>query len=388
MCILTSRGRGNMKRGFLLGVGGRGGSGGSGGSVCSSSCSSADDDGATAKRQRACMQCADAFKCSITGQLMVDPVSIADGQIHERAAITRWLSKHETSPNTGVKLSHKHVLALPAVRAAIQALIDSETLPEEEMGDWLLRKGVSCAAAREFAAAKTWLQRAHGIGVAAAGFQLGRTWMAEAACAGVEEAVEMLEATRTPPEVLTSLDDVRVGDIVRLSTDAMQKYIRSHREGILYPESLINGGETCFVRKIDHEDDTLGVRLDDGSELWLPIVCCVKLRSFEAKPLSLPRARELLETEESLVNIRPDCRAAVESAGIKFTLPADYDYDRLCHVTDIAESADSARVKLCNCSDDGQHWLPLTACRAVDMDEATLRAFVAQALKLAPFLSK
>ncbi|KOO28285.1 hypothetical protein Ctob_008343 [Chrysochromulina tobinii] len=198
----------------------------------------------------------------------------------------------------------------------------------------------------------------------------------------------MLEATRTPPEVLTSLDDVRVGDIVRLSTDAMQKYIRSHREGILYPESLINGGETCFVRKIDHEDDTLGVRLDDGSELWLPIVCCVKLRSFEAKPLSLPRARELLETEESLVNIRPDCRAAVESAGIKFTLPADYDYDRLCHVTDIAESADSARVKLCNCSDDGQHWLPLTACRAVDMDEATLRAFVAQALKLAPFLSK
>jgi hypothetical protein len=108
---------------------------------------------------------------------MVDPVSIADGQIHERAAITRWLSKHETSPNTGVKLSHKHVLALPAVRAAIQALIDSETLPEEEMGDWLLRKGVSCAAAREFAAAKTWLQRAHGIGVAAAAFSwAGRGW--------------------------------------------------------------------------------------------------------------------------------------------------------------------------------------------------------------------
>jgi hypothetical protein len=216
--------------------------------------------------------------------------------------------------------------------------------------------------------------------------------MAEAACAGVEEAVEMLEATRTPPEVLTSLDDVRVGDIVRLSTDAMQKYIRAHREkGILYPESLINGGETCFVRKIDHEDDTLGVRLDDGSELWLPIVCCVKLRSFEAKPLSLPRARELLETKESLVNIRPDCRAAVESAGIQFTLPADYDYGPLWHVTDIAESADSARVKLCNspnCSDDGQHWLPLTACRAVDMDKAALRAYVAQALKLAPFLSK
>jgi hypothetical protein len=57
-------------------------------------------------------------------------------------------------------------------------------------------------------------------------------------------------------------------------------------------------------------------------------------------------------------------------------------------VTDIAESADSARVKLCNCSDDGQHWLPLTACRAVDMDKAALRAYVAQALKLAPFLSK
>ena len=73
---------------------------------------------------------------------------------------------------------------------------------------------------------------------------------------------------------------------------------------------------------------------------------------------------------------------------MEFTLPADYDYDLPCHVIDIAESADSARVKLCNCSDDGQHWLPLTACRVVDMDEAAMRAFVAQALKLAPFSSK
>ena len=75
--------------------------------------------------------------CSITGRLFVDPVSTADGQIYEKAAISRWLARKNTSPNTNVVLEDKSLVALPAVRTMVAKLVDAETLPKEEVRDYI-----------------------------------------------------------------------------------------------------------------------------------------------------------------------------------------------------------------------------------------------------------
>jgi hypothetical protein len=38
------------------------------------------------------------FLCSITHQLMTDPVTDPDGNSYERSAIENWLKEHSTSP--------------------------------------------------------------------------------------------------------------------------------------------------------------------------------------------------------------------------------------------------------------------------------------------------
>lgn len=47
----------------------------------------------------------DEFVCSITHELMVDPVVIADGYTYERRAIEMWMQRKETSPRTGQDLN-------------------------------------------------------------------------------------------------------------------------------------------------------------------------------------------------------------------------------------------------------------------------------------------
>ena len=42
----------------------------------------------------------DDFYCPITGELMNDPVSEPAGHTYEKSAITKWLSKNNTSPMT------------------------------------------------------------------------------------------------------------------------------------------------------------------------------------------------------------------------------------------------------------------------------------------------
>ena len=68
---------------------------------------------------RALRAVTEGLYCSITGSLVVDPVSAADGQIYEKEAISRWLASHDTSPNTGAVLPSKALVALPAVRAMV-----------------------------------------------------------------------------------------------------------------------------------------------------------------------------------------------------------------------------------------------------------------------------
>ena len=47
------------------------------------------------------------YLCSITSQIMVDPVFTSDGQTYEREAIEQWLENHDTSPKTGERLLDK-----------------------------------------------------------------------------------------------------------------------------------------------------------------------------------------------------------------------------------------------------------------------------------------
>ena len=50
-----------------------------------------------------------SFFCTITDELMQDPVCTADGHTYERAAIEEWLAGHDTSPTTGVQLPNKNL---------------------------------------------------------------------------------------------------------------------------------------------------------------------------------------------------------------------------------------------------------------------------------------
>ena len=145
--------------------------------------------------ERALHAVAEGLHCSITGSLLVDPVSAADGQIYERAAITRWLANNDTSPNTGAVLSSKALFALPAVRAMAAQVVEAGTLPDDEAREWLLRKGVLAGNSAE---GKELLARAHAMGSVHAGFHYGRLLIRDAAEAGMPEAQAALQRLDAP----------------------------------------------------------------------------------------------------------------------------------------------------------------------------------------------
>ncbi len=49
------------------------------------------------------------YLCSITSQIMAEPVITADGHTYEREAIEAWLRENDTSPKTGRVLKHKEL---------------------------------------------------------------------------------------------------------------------------------------------------------------------------------------------------------------------------------------------------------------------------------------
>ena len=58
-----------------------------------------------------------AFICSITQDVMTDPVVCSDGHSYERAAIECWLATHNTSPNTNLPLVSGVTLSYPIDRS-------------------------------------------------------------------------------------------------------------------------------------------------------------------------------------------------------------------------------------------------------------------------------
>lgn len=61
-----------------------------------------------------------SFYCSISWQLMRDPVCASDGHTYERNEVARWLASNSTSPTTGKPLAHKALVRNHALRNAIE----------------------------------------------------------------------------------------------------------------------------------------------------------------------------------------------------------------------------------------------------------------------------
>ena len=61
------------------------------------------------------------FECSITLEVMADPVIGADGYAYERAAIEEWFIKNDSSPTTNKKIEHKNLVPNRSLKALISS---------------------------------------------------------------------------------------------------------------------------------------------------------------------------------------------------------------------------------------------------------------------------
>jgi hypothetical protein len=242
---------------------------------------------ATGKRKRdsdLATDLATEFRCSITAALIVEPVTTADGQLYEKAAIEEWLSAHSTSPNTGERLESTALTPAPAVRSAIERIVNSGGLPLDEVRTWRTKKALALIAGGDIAAAKAMLRDAKEAGDAAAGFHLGkllldevRDMLDEAAAAGVTEAADLRStigaggvatgdlASSLPPP-LRRLSDIEIGEFVIVLTVNGE------------PRDDITGMRLKVIFKESDADALLvtGPTIPRGRGLWLKIGECGK----------------------------------------------------------------------------------------------------------------
>jgi len=66
----------------------------------------------------------DKFLCSITQQIMSDPVVTVDGHVYEREAIEGWLENKNTSPNTNLPLETKKLIPVHALKHMIREFLE------------------------------------------------------------------------------------------------------------------------------------------------------------------------------------------------------------------------------------------------------------------------
>ena len=69
------------------------------------------------------------FICPITQAPMVDPHVCADGHSYEHDAISAWLERHDTSPQTNLPLAHKQLVPNITLRNAIIAFQSRAEVP-------------------------------------------------------------------------------------------------------------------------------------------------------------------------------------------------------------------------------------------------------------------
>ena len=66
------------------------------------------------------------YLCSITSEIMTDPVCTSDGFTYEREAITEWLRTNDTSPLTGAKLESKVLVPNLIFRSTIRRFVEAQ----------------------------------------------------------------------------------------------------------------------------------------------------------------------------------------------------------------------------------------------------------------------
>ena len=284
-----------------------------------------DGEDAVLKRQRDSLDgAAGSLRCPITTALILDPVATADGHIYERSAIERWLATKDTSPNTGLSLEHKNLTAILAVRATIQHLVDGGSLPPAEVSDWLLRKGIAAAAAKEWAEAKRSLTAAFELGQAVAGYYLGRAWIDEAAQAKVPEAVTEVERrvaadTNQGQESnlvpISASSELSAGDIIRvLSAEQIALACDTSETDFEGADTLSDYADsTHTVLMVDSNDDTILL----PCSVWLPVAACAKWRNAAPQPIVSPA--DLRTGDDRKIRLRDEatCRAAFDEAGME-----------------------------------------------------------------------
>jgi ankyrin repeat protein len=67
------------------------------------------------------------YLCSITSQVMIDPVIAADGHTYEREAIEKWLEAHDTSPKTNEALEDKKLRTNHDKRGSLLKFLDKHS---------------------------------------------------------------------------------------------------------------------------------------------------------------------------------------------------------------------------------------------------------------------
>lgn len=68
----------------------------------------------------------DDYMCSITAEIMTDPVCTSDGFSYEREAITEWLRTNNTSPLTGATLENKVLIPNLSLRGMIRRFVAAQ----------------------------------------------------------------------------------------------------------------------------------------------------------------------------------------------------------------------------------------------------------------------
>ena len=71
----------------------------------------------------------EGFLCSITAEIMTDPVTTVDGFTYERAAIAEWLRTKDTSPFTGATLESKALIPNLSLRSMIRSYVEARSRP-------------------------------------------------------------------------------------------------------------------------------------------------------------------------------------------------------------------------------------------------------------------
>ena len=106
--------------------------------------------------------------CSITHDLIVDPVIAEDGHVYEKKAITRWLATRSTSPKTNTPMGKSLVSSVSARQTIADLMEINGVVDDEAAAAWHFGMGMVAVAARDHNVALERFGRAAELGHAEA----------------------------------------------------------------------------------------------------------------------------------------------------------------------------------------------------------------------------